>query len=67
MKPNLKKFFEELDKDKVMQIAYETHLTYHAIRVWKNRGIPEKHWAFLMERYGLTLQELHAHNESVRK
>lgn len=67
MKKNKSLFFPQLkDKESVMQIALDCHLTYHAVRLWPNRCIPEKHWGTLISKHNATNEELRAHNDLIR-
>lgn len=60
-------FFSDLEsREGAMHIAVAVNLTYHGVKVWRQRGIPNKHWPVLIERYKVSADELHAHNVAVR-
>lgn len=48
-------------------IAYNFGVTETAVRKWEIRGVPLKHWRNLIDWYGVTPEDLYAHNEKCAK
>lgn len=52
----------------IARVAEATGQTHSAVHKWTVNGIPEKHWAVLVELSpGLDVTDLHAANESIRQ
>ena len=53
-----------MDGENIKEIANGVRLTYHGVRNWREKGVPEKHWEYLREHHGFLIEDLYAHNRA---